>query len=131
MMVTLEKIQRVVAQSYDVGVNLLRGPARHDAVAMPRNLAMYLCRKCLLDTPERIGRPLSFPKIGRAFGNRHHTTVMSACERVATLRKRGVITDERIKKLLAAIWDNDPKVSDHAIYPRDLFFAERTNACAN
>lgn len=55
----------------------LIGPRRARIYARPRQIAMYLCRQHC--------RHLSLPAIGRAFGNRDHTTVMHACKKVDEL----------------------------------------------
>jgi len=52
---------------------------RHKSIAFARHVAMYLCKQRL---------KCSFPELGRAFGNRDHTTVMSACRRVESLRRQ-------------------------------------------
>jgi chromosomal replication initiator protein len=59
-------------------------------VAFARQVAMYLCRQRL---------KCSFPELGRAFGNRDHTTVMSAVRRVEELRQR----DPQVNAHLEAI----------------------------
>jgi chromosomal replication initiator protein len=50
---------------------------RHKSIAFARHVAMYLCKQRL---------KCSFPELGRAFGNRDHTTVMSAVRKVEALR---------------------------------------------
>jgi chromosomal replication initiator protein len=69
------RIQEVVAQIYEVGLDDLRGKIRTNAVALPRQVTMYLMR-------EHTG--LSFSDIGRELGNRDHTTVMHGCTKIAT-----------------------------------------------
>ena len=69
------RIQEVVSQIYEVGLEDLRGKIRTNAVALPRQVAMYLMR-------EHTG--LSFSDIGRELGNRDHTTVMHGCTKIAT-----------------------------------------------
>ena len=60
-------------------VNDLKGRRRHKTIVRPRQVAMYLCRK---HTPE------SFPELGSHFGNKDHTTVMSACRRIDDLLRQ-------------------------------------------
>ncbi len=69
------RIQEVVSQIYEVGLDDLRGKIRTNAVALPRQVAMYLMR-------EHTG--LSFSDIGRELGNRDHTTVMHGCTKIGT-----------------------------------------------
>jgi chromosomal replication initiator protein len=78
-LVGMTDIQRVVCNHFRVTNTDLLSKDRHKSVAFARQVAMYLCRQRLKS---------SFPELGRAFGNRDHTTVMSAVRRVESLRKR-------------------------------------------
>lgn len=73
---TIEAIQREVASYFDVKLQDLRGPKRHRAVAHPRMIAMYLCRKLT---------SMSFPEIGLRFGGKDHSTVISAVRKIERL----------------------------------------------
>jgi chromosomal replication initiator protein len=66
------------AQYFKLSVDDLYGSSRSQAVAIARQIAMYLCR-------ERTN--LSLPKIGQLFGNRDHTTVMYAYKKISDLMK--------------------------------------------
>ncbi len=79
--VTLEQIQKVVADAFNVTVADLKGDRRTQQFVYPRQLAMYLCRD-LTD--------LSLPKIGEKFGGRDHTTVHYAVTKISRL-----ITEDR------------------------------------
>ena len=70
---TVDQIQRTVAQHFDVPLEAMRSRRRTNALAHPRQVAMYLCRS-LTD--------LSLSDIGNRFGGRDHTTVMHACDRI-------------------------------------------------
>ncbi|MFH0899992.1 MAG: chromosomal replication initiator protein DnaA [Pseudomonadota bacterium] len=72
--ISVEHILKVVASYYDVKLTDLKSERRTKSVAGPRAVAMYLARKQTGD---------SYPDLGRAFGNKHHTTVLSACEKIA------------------------------------------------
>jgi chromosomal replication initiator protein len=74
--VTVESIQAEVARYFDVEVDELTGHKRTRRLVTPRQVAMYLSRE-LTDS--------SLPAIGRAFGNRDHTTVMYAVQKIARL----------------------------------------------
>jgi chromosomal replication initiator protein len=74
--ITIEEIQRRVAEHYNIRLSDLIGPKRVRPVARPRQGAMYLCKK--LTTR-------SLPEIGRRFGGRDHTTVMHAIKRIEEL----------------------------------------------
>ena len=76
----IPEVQRAVASYYNVDVNELSGEKRMRPIARARAVAMYFCRKLIADA--------SFPVIGQAFGGKHHTTVMSAVERIATERNK-------------------------------------------
>ena len=72
-------IQRVVCGHFRLSNTELLSKDRHKSVAFARQVAMYLCRQRL---------KCSFPELGRAFGNRDHTTVISAVRRVESLRQK-------------------------------------------
>jgi chromosomal replication initiator protein len=75
--VTIEEIQRRVAEHYNIRLSDMHSPRRARAVARPRQVAMYLAKQ--LTTR-------SLPEIGRKFGGRDHTTVMHAVRKVDELR---------------------------------------------
>lgn len=87
---SVEDIQRAVCSHFRLSNSDLLSKDRHKSVAFARQVAMYLCRQRL---------KCSFPELGRAFGNRDHTTVMSAVRRVEALRQR----DPQVKAHLEAI----------------------------
>ena len=74
--VTIEEIQRRVAEHYNIRLTDMSSPRRARAVARPRQVAMYLAKQLT---------SRSLPEIGRKFGNRDHTTVMHAVSRVSEL----------------------------------------------
>lgn len=74
---SVEDIQRIVCHHFKLRSGDLLGKDRHKSIAFARHVAMYLCKQRL---------KCSFPELGRAFGNRDHTTVMSAVRKVETLR---------------------------------------------
>lgn len=74
---TIDEIQRKVADYYGLKVAELLSERRARDVARPRQIAMYLAKKMT---------PRSLPEIGRRFGKRDHTTVMHAVKRVEQLR---------------------------------------------
>ncbi len=87
---TVQDIQRAVCTHFRLTSAELLSKDRHKTVAFARQVAMYLCRQRLKS---------SFPELGRAFGNRDHTTVMSAVRRVESLRT----TDPQVAAYLDAI----------------------------
>jgi len=94
--VTIDDIQRRVAEHYNIRLADMSSPRRARAVARPRQIAMYLAKQ--LTTR-------SLPEIGRKFGGRDHTTVMHAVRKVDELQSndRGLQEDiELLRRLLGA-----------------------------
>ena len=81
--VTIEEIQRKVAEHYSIRLSDLIGPKRQRPIARPRQMAMYLAKQLT---------SRSLPEIGRRFGGRDHTTVMHGVRRIEELR----VTDAQI-----------------------------------
>jgi chromosomal replication initiator protein len=75
--VTIEEIQRRVAEHYGIRISDMHSSRRARAVARPRQVAMYLAKQLT---------PRSLPEIGRKFGGRDHTTVMHAVRKIDELR---------------------------------------------
>jgi chromosomal replication initiator protein len=71
---TVREIQESTCELFGISLEELVSSSRAGAVAWPRQVAMYLARELTDQT---------LPAIGRAFGNRNHTTVMHACKRTA------------------------------------------------
>lgn len=74
--VTIAEIQRSVVERFELRPDDMTSPCRQRYVARPRQVGMYLAHKVA-------GR--SYLQIGRAFGNRDHTTVIHACRQVERL----------------------------------------------
>ncbi len=74
---SVEDIQRAVCHHFKLRSTDLLSKDRHKSIAFARHVAMYLCKQRL---------KCSFPELGRAFGNRDHTTVISAVRKVEALR---------------------------------------------
>lgn len=87
-LVTIENIQKTVAEYYKIRVADLLSKRRNRSVARPRQLAMSLCKELTNH---------SLPEIGDAFGGRDHTTVLHACRKIAELKE----SDSRIGEDLA------------------------------
>ena len=73
---TIDRIARAVASHYDLTLEELKSKNNSRAIAVPRQVAMYLCK--------RLTRH-SFPEIGREFGGKHHTTVMHSVDKIDSL----------------------------------------------
>jgi chromosomal replication initiator protein len=87
---SLEDIQRVVCHHFKLRSTDLLSKDRHKSIAFARHVAMYLCKQRL---------KCSFPELGRAFGNRDHTTIMSAVRKVEALRS----SDPEVRAHLEAL----------------------------
>ncbi|MBY0352605.1 chromosomal replication initiator protein DnaA [Tabrizicola sp.] len=73
---SIEEIQRKVAEHYNVRLSDLIGPKRLRSIARPRQVAMYLSKQLT---------PRSLPEIGRRFGGRDHTTIMHGVRKIEEL----------------------------------------------
>jgi chromosomal replication initiator protein len=76
--VSVEGIQKTVAEYFKLKVSDMHSKKRSRNVARPRQVAMALAKDLT---------QMSLPEIGEAFGNRDHTTVLHACRTIASLRK--------------------------------------------
>jgi chromosomal replication initiator protein len=77
--VTIEVIQKFVADYYQLKLAELKSRNNSKSVARPRQIAMYLC-KMLTNA--------SLPEIGKSFGGKHHSTVIHSIRKIEDLRKR-------------------------------------------
>jgi chromosomal replication initiator protein len=72
------EIIKIVARHYDLKVSEIKSKSNSRQIVIPRQVAMYLCKK-LTD--------LSYPEIGKLFNDKHHSTVMYSCETVQKKRE--------------------------------------------
>ncbi len=77
--VTIEVIQKYVAEYYNLKLVDLKSRNNSKSIAMPRQIAMYLCKSLT---------HASLPEIGRSFGGKHHSTVIHSIRKVEDLRKK-------------------------------------------
>ncbi|MFV0476995.1 MAG: chromosomal replication initiator protein DnaA [Parahaliea sp.] len=92
--VTLDNIQRTVAEYYKIKVADLMSRRRSRSVARPRQVAMALAKELTNH---------SLPEIGDAFGGRDHTTVLHACRKIKELRESNSDIREDYKNLLRSL----------------------------
>jgi chromosomal replication initiator protein len=92
--VTIPRIQEAVSERFGVTLEELVSPRRSQSVAYPRQVAMYLSRE-LTDS--------SLPKIGREFGNRDHTTVMHATQKITRLIREDRTVYNLVQELTARV----------------------------
>lgn len=89
--VTIEQIQKFVADYYQMKPAEIRSRNNSKSVAMPRQIAMYLC-KALTHA--------SLPEIGRSFGGKHHSTVIHSIKKIEEMRKKSLEFNQQVKNLL-------------------------------
>ena len=88
--VTIQQIQKLVASPYKLTIEELISKNNARQISHPRQVAMYLCKHLTKH---------SYPEIGRAFGGKHHTTVMHSVEKIEAL----VATDETVQRLISEL----------------------------
>ncbi len=88
--VTIQQIQKLVASTYKLTSDELISKNNARQISHPRQVAMYLCKHLTKH---------SYPEIGRAFGGKHHTTVMHSVEKIESL----VATDETLQRLISEL----------------------------
>jgi chromosomal replication initiator protein len=89
--VTIEGVQKAVADHYSLKVTELKSKNNSKSVALPRQIAMYLC-KALTNA--------SLPEIGKSFGGKHHSTVIHSIRKVEDLRQKNGDFNTLINSLL-------------------------------
>ena len=93
-LVTIENIQKTVAEYYKIRVAELLSKRRSRSIARPRQVAMALAKELTSH---------SLPEIGDAFGGRDHTTVLHACRVIKELRDSNTRTSEDYSNLLRTL----------------------------
>lgn len=93
-LVTIENIQKTVAEYYKLRVSDLLSERRSRSIARPRQLAMALAKELTNH---------SLPEIGNAFGGRDHTTVLHACRKVNELRGQELRINEDYGNLMRSL----------------------------
>jgi len=93
-LVSVDNIQRTVAEYYKIKISDLLSKRRSRSVARPRQVAMALSKELTNH---------SLPEIGDAFGGRDHTTVLHACRKIAELRETDADIREDYKNLLRTL----------------------------
>jgi chromosomal replication initiator protein len=91
--VTIDAIQKFVSDYYQLKLTELKSRNNSKSIAMPRQVAMYLCKSLT---------HASLPEIGRSFGGKHHSTVIHSIKKVEALRKQ----DAHFNTLLNSFIEN-------------------------
>ncbi|HYT67136.1 MAG TPA: chromosomal replication initiator protein DnaA [Vicinamibacterales bacterium] len=89
--VTIEGVQKAVADHYSLKVAELKSKNNSKSVAMPRQIAMYLCKNLT---------NASLPEIGKSFGGKHHSTVIHSIRKIEDLRQKNGDFNMLINSLL-------------------------------
>jgi chromosomal replication initiator protein len=76
--ITIESIQKFVSEYYQLKFGELKSKNNSKSIALPRQIAMYMCKTLT---------HASLPEIGRSFGGKHHSTVIHSIKKVDELRK--------------------------------------------
>lgn len=92
--VSIDNIQRTVAEYYKIKISDLHSKRRSRSIARPRQVAMALAKELTQH---------SLPEIGEAFGGRDHTTVLHACRKVRELRETTLDINEDYNNLLRTL----------------------------
>ncbi|KXK22569.1 MAG: chromosomal replication initiator protein DnaA, partial [Armatimonadetes bacterium OLB18] len=87
---TIEAIQKLVADHYNVKISDLKSPRRLKVLTVPRQIAMYLCRKHVKS---------SFPELGMKFGGKDHSTVVHAVQKIEKLLQQDLTLRNEISSL--------------------------------
>ena len=91
---TIEMVQRFVANYYQLKIADLKSRSSAKAVALPRQIAMYICRSLTNS---------SLPQIGKSFGGKHHSTVIHSIRKIEDRRKRDREFNTLINSFLESI----------------------------
>jgi chromosomal replication initiator protein len=93
-LVTIDNIQKMVAEYYKIRIADLLSKKRSRSIARPRQMAMSLCKELTNH---------SLPEIGDAFGGRDHTTVIHACRKINELKDEELMIKEDFTNLLRTL----------------------------
>jgi len=91
--ITIEAIIRKVAEHFSLTPAQLKMKSNTRQIAYPRQIAMYLAKELT---------QASLPEIGRAFGGKHHTTVLHSVQKIEQLRQ----SDEDLNRLIQSLSDS-------------------------
>ncbi len=89
--ITIEKIQKTVAESFQIKTSELKSSKRLKNLVFPRQIAMYICRKMT---------DLSYPEIGAKFGGKDHSTIIHAIKKIEKKIEEDMHSRMMIEKLM-------------------------------
>jgi len=91
---TVESIQKLVANHYNLRVTELKSKNNSQQIAFPRQIAMYLCKNMT---------ECSFPEIGKRFGGKHHSTVIHAVNKIEQKRSKEQEFDRLVDSFIQSL----------------------------
>jgi chromosomal replication initiator protein len=89
--ITIEKIQKTVAEHFQIKVAELKSSRRLKNFVFPRQISMYICRKLT---------ELSYPEIGAKFGGKDHSTIIHAIKKIDKKIEEDIHTKILVEKLM-------------------------------
>ena len=89
--ITIESIIKVVAEKYGIKPAQLREKSNRKEIVLPRQVAMFITKELT---------PASLPEIGRAFGGKHHTTVLHSIDKIGEERHRNPDVNRLIQSVI-------------------------------
>ena len=89
--ITIEKIQKTVAENFQIKTSELKSSKRLKNLVFPRQIAMYICRKMT---------DLSYPEIGAKFGGKDHSTIIHAIKKIEKKIEEDMHSRMMIEKLM-------------------------------
>ena len=92
--ITIDEITTYICQHYNINYKELMGKKKTKDIALPRQIAMYMCRELTGNT---------YPHIGTAFNGRDHTTVMHACSQIRKKIDKDNHFKEHLEKMMNEI----------------------------
>lgn len=92
--ITIDEITTYICQHYNINYKELMGKKKTKDIALPRQIAMYMCRELTGNT---------YPHIGTAFNGRDHTTVMHACSQIRKKIDKDSHFKEHLEKMMNEI----------------------------
>jgi chromosomal replication initiator protein len=92
--ITIQHIQKAVAASFRLTVDELVSKSNARQFSVPRQVAMYLCKRLTKH---------SYPEVGRAFGGKHHTTVIHSFEKIERVITSDPVMQKRINDIIETL----------------------------
>ncbi len=87
---TIDEIQKAVSSFYDIKTSELKSKRRHQKIALPRQIAMFLAREY---------GGFSYPEIGSSFGGKDHSTAIHACKKIEKAVKENAEVRQAVRSL--------------------------------